>query len=173
VKVTSIHDCQLTPSSLRSHLAAMPLPSALIVGVDCTAALALAAAGRATGTTSPPPVNVHTPRSSTLACVIVGSHRLDGGFSAVGAVRPRHRAPARTDSGVSRQVIGTTAASRSVLVEVDGVGAGVVNDRIHAAVGMRSGSLTNITPLALSRSASRWQSSVRSDSTGRPGGWRR
>jgi hypothetical protein len=37
VKVMSIHGCQLTPSSLRSHLAVMPARSGLTVRVDRTA----------------------------------------------------------------------------------------------------------------------------------------
>jgi hypothetical protein len=37
VKIMSIHGCQLTPSSLCSHLAVMPARSALIVSVDRTA----------------------------------------------------------------------------------------------------------------------------------------
>ena len=73
VKVMSIHGCQLAPSSLRSHLAVMPLRSGPVVSVDRTAPPAPAAAGRATAATSPPPVNRHTPCASTLARMIEGS----------------------------------------------------------------------------------------------------
>jgi len=76
VKPMSIHGCQLAPSSLRSHLAVMPLRSGLIVSVDRTALLASAAAGWATGATSPPPVNRHTPCWSTLARMMVTLPRL-------------------------------------------------------------------------------------------------
>jgi hypothetical protein len=55
VKVMSIHGCQLAPSSLRSHLAVMPLRSGPTVRVDRTAPPASAAAGRATEATSPRP----------------------------------------------------------------------------------------------------------------------
>ena len=61
VKVMSIHGCQLAPSSLRTHLAVMPLRSGLTVSVDRTAPPASASEGCATGATSPPPVNLHTP----------------------------------------------------------------------------------------------------------------
>jgi hypothetical protein len=48
-------------------------------------------------------------------------------------------------------------------VEVDQVSAGVVEDRIMPPYSRLAGSTTNTTPFALSRSASRRQSSVRSD----------
>jgi hypothetical protein len=79
VKVMSIHGGQLTPSSLRSHLAVMLARSGLIVSVDRTAPLASAAAGWATGATSPPPVNVHTllvdpgAHDGDVAQVVVGA----------------------------------------------------------------------------------------------------
>jgi hypothetical protein len=49
----------------------MPLRSAFTVSVDRTAPPAWAEEGRATEATLPPPVNLHTPRSSTLARITV------------------------------------------------------------------------------------------------------
>src|SRR4029450_10642617 len=56
---------------------------------------------------------------------------------------------------------------QSLLVEVAQVAAAVGEDRVDAAVVPPLGFGDEPTPLALSRAASRWQSSVRSDSTGR------
>jgi hypothetical protein len=71
VKVMSIQGCQVAPSSLRSHLAVMPVPSAPTVRVDRTAPRGSAAVGWAAAATSAPPVNRHTPSSSTLARMTV------------------------------------------------------------------------------------------------------
>ena len=70
VKVMSIHGCHVAPSSQRSHLAVMVALSGLTVSVDRTTPPASAVEGRAAAT-SPPPVKVHTPCSSTLARMIV------------------------------------------------------------------------------------------------------
>ena len=50
--------------------------SGLTFSVERTAPLALAEEGWAAGATSPAPVKVHTPSSSTLACMIVTLPRL-------------------------------------------------------------------------------------------------
>ena len=76
--------------------------------------------------------------------------------------------PGRWGAVVGRRVGCMMAATLSVLVEVDEVAAGVVEDRVGAAVLPPEGLLDEHHPLALSRSASRRQSSLRSDSTGRP-----
>jgi hypothetical protein len=63
---------------------------------------------------------------------------------------------------------GPAGSPSSVLVEVDQVPQVSSNTASMPPYSLLAGSRTNTTPLALSRSASRRQSSVRSESTGRP-----
>src|SRR5918995_3541526 len=71
VNVMSIHGCHTDWLYVRSHKAVIVLRSSITVSVDLTAPGTSADSGRAACATSPPPVNVHTPSSSTLARISV------------------------------------------------------------------------------------------------------